>query len=116
MLRKILGNKKSEHFIKEGRVKGVFDEMLIHREIFNPNKFDLVVTRNNSMTQYILDAKIPLGPPMAVCKADSWLYLPHGYYFVKAANGADAGSFITNFGDAIGIGNRYPSLPIAESR
>lgn len=115
LLKKSLANKKAELFLKS-KVRGVYDELLIHREIFNPNNFDLIVTRNQTMTQYILDAKIPLGPAVAVCKAESWLYIPHGYYFVKAANGADAGSFITNFGDNIGIGNRHPSLPVAETR
>lgn len=108
-------NKKTEHFLKE-KVKGVYDELLVHREIFNPNSFDLIITRNKTHDQYVKDAGIPLGLPIMVCKSESWLYLPHGYFFVKAANGAEVGTFITNFGDNIGIGNKYPSLPIAETK
>src|SRR5687768_15010842 len=105
MIKKALANKRREHFLK-GKAKGVFDEMLIVREIYNPNNFDIIFSRMTQMDHYIRDAKIPLGALILVCKADDFLILPHAYFTAKASNGADLIQVVTNFGDSIGIGNK----------
>lgn len=108
--RALFQDTKREHFL-QGNSKGVMDEHLIHRELYNPNKFDVIMTRNTSMDNYIRDAGIILGPAWAICKADGFLYLPHGYYFSKATNGAPSFPMLVNFGSNIGIGCKQASRP-----
>lgn len=113
MFRKLVKSDENG-FITNAKIKGVHDETLIHREIYNPNDYDIIFTRNKLQDAYIKGAKIPLGPEIAICKSKDWLWLPHGYYFGKASNGAEIINCITNLGDMIGKGNKLPSLPVAE--
>lgn len=106
-----------EGFLRKN-VKAVHDELLTCREVYNPNKFDVIFTRNIDKDLYILRAGIPLGEIRMVCKADDFLFLPHGYFFAKG-DGVPNGemiSVITNQGDAMRKGNKLPSPPIAETR
>lgn len=96
------------------RIKAVIDEMLIHRELYNPNKFAVAVVRQNAMDEYILKSGIPLGPPSMRIEPDGFCYLPHGYYNVKSINGPDVFDMILTFGDQIGRGNKRPSVPIPD--
>lgn len=109
--------KPGEGFLRN-KIKSVADEHLICREIYNPNKFSLIFIRNIDKDMYILRSRIPLGQIRVACKPDDWLFLPHGYYFAKGEGIPDGEpiSWITNFGDSIGKGNKLPSAPIAETR
>lgn len=113
IIKKVFGNKAREDFLNGKKVRGVYDELLIRREIHNPNKFAIIAVRSTEKDQYILDARIPLGPQVAVCEPGGFLYLPHGY-FVLHGKGVPKGEFIsviTNYGDEIGVGNTKVSLP-----
>lgn len=100
-------------FLERATVKGVHDEHLVHREVYNPNRFAIVFERQNEMLTYIRAAKIPEGEIYLICKPDSFLYLPHGYYVasIPDAPKGEIGSFVTNFGDSMFIGNKKISLP-----
>ena len=60
-------------------------------------------------------------PPMVwdkiLCKVGEWKLLPHGMYDVKYYDngrevfGVENYASITNFGSAIGVGNKAPSAP-----
>lgn len=98
--------------------KAVFDEHLLRREIYNPNNFDIIFTRNIDQDLYIMRAGIPLGEIRMVCKSKDFLILPHGY-FIATGDGLPKGELINaivNLGDTIGKGNKLPSPPIAETR
>lgn len=102
--------RKKELFM-QGKMKHVSDEFLLRREIYNPNKFDIIFRRNKNMDKYIHAATIPLGPEVAICKADDFLYLTHAYYFAEGI-GVPQGTpcdVLVNFGDNIGIGNKLAS-------
>lgn len=105
--------KAGEAFLRK-KQKAVFDEHLVCREIYNPNAYSIIFSRNKVQDRLIIASKIPLGAETIICKPYDWVFLPHGYYLAKASNGADLINCITNFGDAIGKGNKLPSLPIAE--
>lgn len=98
----------------QGRVeRGVHDEMLLHREIYNPNSFAVDFVRSKDMDQYVRSSLIPLGPEFARCEPGGWLYLPHAYY-VASGVGLPLGtpvSIIQNFGDEMFKGNKKVSLP-----
>lgn len=105
----------SDGFLK-AREKGVGDEFLIHRELYNPNDFDILIERDRNRVSHIVNSRIPLGPERAVLKARDWIYLPHGYFIFTASNGAPVFDVITNFGDAIGKGIKNPSRPEVKLR
>jgi len=96
------------------RIKAVIDEMLIHRELYNPNKFPVVITRRFEMDEYILKSGIPIGPKKISLLHDQFAYLPHGYYKVESVNGPEIFDMILTFGDQIGRGNKRPSVPIPD--
>lgn len=102
--------KNREMFLK-AKMKSVHDDMLLRREVYNFNNFDVTFTRNKKQDWYVIAAKIPLGPPVVVCKAGDWLILPHAFYFSQAANGAPVFDMLVNYGDQIGIGNKLASRP-----
>ena len=93
------------------KLKMVSDDMLIHRELYNPNKFDLVWNRDMSKTKYILEAGIPLGPSRIHQRAESHAHFNHGFYIGKAMNGAPSFDCVVIFGNAIGTGLKNPSRP-----
>ena len=96
------------------KIKAVIDEMLIHRELYNPNKFPVVLTRKFEMDEYILKSGIPLGPKKISLLHDQFTHLPHGYYKVESVNGPEIFDMIMTFGDQIGRGNKRPSVPIPD--
>lgn len=96
------------------KIKAVIDEMLVHRELYNPNKFAVAIARQVRMDEYILASRIPLGPLNTVLQPDSFVHLPHGYYTVKSVNGPSQFDMILTFGDQIGRGNKRPSVPIPD--
>lgn len=114
-MKKELADKRREHFLK-GKAKGVFDEMLVCREIYNDNDFDIIFTRQTQFDRYILDAGIKLGAMIMVCKAKDWLFIPHAYFTTKASNGADIYNVVVNFGDNMFKGNKLPSLPVVDTK
>lgn len=89
------------------------DYMLFQREYYNPNKFDVIFKINQEFRQYVIEQKglNMLGPEYSVCKADGFLYLPHGYHIISG-KGLPAGepfNMITNFEKKMFIGNKKPS-------
>ena len=96
--------------------KAVYDDRLICVEIYNPNNFDILVERDKRFDRMVVSAKIPLGPERAICKADDFLFLPHQFVIYTAMNGAPFLDIVTNKGDLIGKGNKFPSAPIFEQR
>jgi hypothetical protein len=97
-------------------MKAVYDDRLIRCEIYNPNKFDIIFTRDKSQDNYVRGAGIFLGADIIICKSDGFAILPHCFYIPKASNGADLINVVQNFGDSIGKGNKLPSLPIVETK
>lgn len=104
--------RNKEIFLKQ-KGKVVNDEMLVRREIYNPNKFAIEFNLNAKMIGYIAASNIPLGPSRLICKPDDWLYLNHGYYIAKGVGIPDGEiiSVVTNYGDSMFIGNKKVSLP-----
>lgn len=100
-------------FLQGKTIRGVHDEHLLHREIYNPNKFPIEFRRNKDMDQYVSSSFIPLGPELAICKPDDFLYLPHIYYLVSGVGIPDGTPIdvIQNFGDSMFKGNKLPSRP-----
>ena len=96
------------------RIKTVIDEMLIHRELYNPNKFAISIKRQTKMDEYVLKSGIPLGPIATKIEPDAFCHLPHGYFDVTSINGPAVFDMILTFGDQIGRGNKRPSVPIPD--
>ena len=107
----------SDKFLKN-KLKGVFDEHLLRRELYNPNDFDLIVTRDKEKDLYVNAAGITLGLERMLLKAKDWVVINHAFYFVTVAKkgGPELFELVVNFGDMIGKGNRLPSLPIYDAR
>ena len=96
------------------KLLGVHDELLIRREIYNPNKFPISFWRQTEMDGYIRKSGVSLGPKMVYCAPDGFCMLNHAYYNPKAENGGEPFDVLMNYGNAIGIGNKKNSLPIVE--
>lgn len=93
------------------RFKGVHDEHLIRRELYNPNEFTLILKRDTTKDTYIARNLIPLGPENIILQPDEFILVPHFYWIIHAKNGADQINLIQNFGNEIGKGNKKPSRP-----
>ena len=65
-------------------MKAFSDDRLIQREFYNPNSFDVIVTRDKNFDSYVIQHKGhgSLGPEKTLLKADDFLYLPHGFFVV----------------------------------
>jgi len=100
----------SDGFLK-GSARGVHDEFLIRREYYNPNDFDVVMTRDKTRVAYIDRSRIPRGPEYHLLKAREWVILPHGYWLFTPTNGAEIVNLVQIFGDDIGKGIKSQSLP-----
>lgn len=102
-------------FLKGNIVKGVHDEHLVHREVYNPSKCTIVFERQDNPEILLAraTARIPHGEKFVIAKPDGFAYLPHGYYIASIQDAPDGeiGHFITNFGDSMFIGNKKVSLP-----
>jgi hypothetical protein len=103
-------------FLAGNQVKGVHDEHLVHREVYNPGKHAIVFERQDTYEILLAraTAHIPHGEKHIVAKPDGFAYLPHGYYVASIVDAppGEIGSFVTNFGDSMFIGNKKVSLPI----
>ena len=71
-----------EKFLKE-KAQGYFDTNLIQREYHNRNKFPVIFERDTKKDPYVFAAKKTTGPLQARVEPDEFLYLPHGYYFIR---------------------------------
>jgi hypothetical protein len=102
-------------FLKGNIVKGVHDEHLVHREIYNPMRYTIIFERQDDywIWNARVVAKIPHGDLHVIAKPDGFAYLPHGYYIasIQDAPPGEIGHFVTNFGDEMFIGNKKVSLP-----
>ena len=96
--------------------KQVSDTNLIEVEYYNPNKFDLIVTRDNRFLEYISLNKIPLGPEKTILKSEGFLVLPHRYIIFKAPDGIELFNLTVNMGNMKRKGNKLPSLPVYEAK
>lgn len=92
------------------------DHNLVRRELYNPNKFDLIFKLDARFLSYIESYGRWPGRPYWVLKSESWQVVPHFYWIIDAANGAPTFDLIQNFGKAIGIGNKLPSLPVVDNQ
>lgn len=111
--KRLQAEKTRDAFLDKNYVKGVHDEHLVHREVYNPNKFDVYFFRSLEMDEYVKKAKVPLGEQVIRCKAGEHCYLPHGY-FIGHGKGLPEGTpinVIVNFGDSMFTGNTKVSLP-----
>jgi hypothetical protein len=104
----------SEGFLID-QTRGVHDEGLLRRELYNPYDFDIVFERDRARDLYVRAAGIPLGDARAVLKARDWLILPHGF-FILYTPGNQHVDLVTNLGDMIGKGNKLPSRPEVKFR
>lgn len=102
--------------MKKNNLKGVMDTHLIEVEYYNPNKFDIILERDERYFNYINQNQIHLGPKKAILKSDDFIIIPHQYYILKASNGAELFNLIVNMGDQKRKGNKLPSLPVFEKR
>lgn len=111
-MNKLLGDRNKSEFLK-GKLTSVFDETLIHREVYNPNNFDLIFQRNKEKDSYVIKAGITLGPETIICKPDDFCYLTHGYY-ICSGRGIPVGTPISHhtiYGDSMFTGEKKISLP-----
>ena len=93
------------------RYKNYSDVNLLQREYHNRNKFAVIFTRDTTKDTYVLSAGKALGPIYAQVNPDEFLYLPHGYYFIKGfgvPNGEPI-QMLMNLEDAMMKGIKVPS-------
>lgn len=111
---KLESQRKSEYFLKSKfHGKKVSDWALVCMELYNPNKFDVIVEIDRTKLAYIRQNGITDTPHKAILKADSFLFLPHRFYLLTGV-GIPKGeqiSLIVNQGDTMFIGNKYQSRP-----
>lgn len=94
------------------RAPAVSDQLLVRREIYNPNQFPITWLRQNDKVPYILNCGITAGPAAVHCAPGGRCILPHMYYIPKTPleDGAPL-NVLQVFGDAIGTGETKPSRP-----
>lgn len=68
------------------KTKAYADVQLLQREYVNFNKFRVRFTRMPEHETYVLQTGKALGPAVAFCEPDDFLYLPHGYYVIEGLN------------------------------
>lgn len=98
------------------RRSGVYDEKLIHCEIYNPHRHVVVFCRNISMDEYIRRAGISLGPLVAEVEPDGFLHLPHQFYSATFKGSSELAQVLVNFGDNMFKGNKKASRMDLELR
>lgn len=94
-------------------MKTFSDDRLLQREFYNPNSFDVIVTRDTRFDQYVIQHKGLkfLGPAHAKLKADDFLYVPHGFFIItnpKMPIGEPI-NIIVNLEKMMFKGNKKPS-------
>jgi hypothetical protein len=94
-----------------GKLKMVQDDLLIHREIYNPNSFGIKWVRTVEKDQYVAQNGIPLGPQVIIQNPETFVHLNHAYYVGYAMNGAPEFNVTINYGNSIGKGNKHASRP-----
>lgn len=87
----------------------VSDPRLTRREIYNPNKFEVIFSRLPDVSAYILSSGISLGPAVVRCPSEGRCILNHDYYSALASDGTDPFSVVTITGSDIGRGIKGPS-------
>lgn len=102
--------------MKKSNLKSVSDTHLIEVEYYNPNKFDILLERDQRYFDYINQNNIPLGPSRAILKADDFITIPHQYYILTTIKGPEIFNIVVNMGDQKRKGNKLPSLPVFEKR
>lgn len=93
------------------KTKAYADVQLLQREFYNPNKFRAKFTRMKEKDIYVLATGKKLGPEIAFCEPDGFLYLPHGYYVIEGV-GVPKGepiNMLMNLEKAMFKGNKVPS-------
>lgn len=91
--------------------KSFADVNLLQREYFNKNKFSVQFTRDVNKDKYVVSCGKVLGPAVAFCKPDDFLYLPHGYYIVRGVGVPDGEpiEMLMNLEKSMFKGNKVPS-------
>lgn len=87
------------------------DVNLLQREYFNRNKFLVKFVRDKTKDHYVIQAGKNLGPDVAFCLPEDFLYLPHGYYQIEGV-GVPKGEpveMLMNLEKAMFKGNKTPS-------
>ncbi len=95
----------------------VSDDRLIHREIYNSNKFAVIFHRREkvdgiNVLYYLGTFAIEAGPVLYRLPPQEFWLMPHGLYWgeIEGAPG-EPFNVIEKFGDAIGDGDKLPSRP-----
>lgn len=112
---------KKEYFLKNNfHGRKISDGGLVMIEIHNPNSFIVRMIRqkgwvNESLTidNYIKLTGGDLGPDVVEIKPNGFAFLLHNYYYAEGV-GLPKGepiNLIVNMGNAMGVGNRFPSRP-----
>lgn len=102
--------------MKKINPKQVSDTNLLEVEYYNPNKFDIIVVRDNRFLEYISLNKIPLGPEKTILKSESFLVLPHRYIIFHAPKGVEFFDLTVNMGKLKRKGNKLPSIPVFDPK
>lgn len=92
------------------------DELLVRRELYNPNKFDLIFELDQRFIQHIKLHGRPTYHFKWMLKADMFQVVPHMYWTITTSNGSPTYDLIQNFSKTIGMGNKHPSLPVVDTK